>query len=416
MAGTSVRDTSQVELVIGGMTCASCANRVEKRLNRLDGVTASVNYATEKASVRFDERVSPDDLIAQVEKAGYTAALPVAEDRADEVGPLRLRLVISTLLALPVVALAMIAPLRFAYWQWVSLVLAAPVVLWGGLPFHRATWKNLKLRIATMDTLVSMGTGAAFVWSVYALVFGTAGEAGMRDAFSLTAGGGAGDIYLEVAAGVTTFILAGRYFEARAKRRAGAALRALLKLGAKDVAVLRRVPAGLVEERIPTEQLAAGERFVVRPGEKIAPDGAGEEATSASGSTRVPGAAGSVTLPNGLGSVTGPTFVAEAKDTAAGVLATTRLSTIGKVNLSGVPINLHLVSLDHTARVVSGNATAEKSFSLGDLSLPTLSQLLAALGLDLTGTLDELTQGKLTQLAGLVTTTTSGVIKTANDT
>src|SRR4051812_17997088 len=239
MAGTSVRDTSQVELVIGGMTCASCANRVEKRLNRLDGVTASVNYATEKASVRFDERVSPDDLIAQVEKAGYTAALPVAEDRADEVGPLRLRLVISTLLALPVVALAMIAPLRFAYWQWVSLVLAAPVVLWGGLPFHRATWKNLKLRTATMDTLVSMGTGAAFVWSVYALVFGTAGEAGMRDAFSLTAGGGAGDIYLEVAAGVAVFILAGRYFEARAQRRARAAPRALLGLGAQEVAGLR---------------------------------------------------------------------------------------------------------------------------------------------------------------------------------
>src|SRR4051812_25215879 len=278
MAGTSVRDTSQVELVIGGMTCASCANRVEKRLNRLDGVTASVNYATEKASVRFDERVSPDDLIAQVEKAGYTAALPVAEDRADEVGPLRLRLVISTLLALPVVALAMIAPLRFAYWQWVSLVLAAPVVLWGGLPFHRATWKNLKLRTATMDTLVSMGTGAAFVWSVYALVFGTAGEAGMRDAFSLTAGGGAGDIYLEVAAGVTVFILAGRYFEARAKRRAGAALRALLELGAKDAAVL--APDGS-ERRVPVESLAVGDRFVVRPGEKVAADGVVLDGTSA---------------------------------------------------------------------------------------------------------------------------------------
>src|SRR4051812_16405845 len=277
MAGTSVRDTSQVELVIGGMTCASCANRVEKRLNRLDGVTASVNYATEKASVRFGERVTPDDLIAQVEKAGYTAALPAAQDRADEVGPLRLRLVISTLLALPVVALAMIAPLRFAYWQWVSLVLAAPVVLWGGLPFHRATWKNLKLRTATMDTLVSMGTGAAFVWSVYALVFGTAGEAGMRDAFSLTAGGGAGDIYLEVAAGVTVFILAGRYFEARAKRRAGAALRALLELGAKDVAVVRDG----AEVRIPIEQLAVGDVFVVRPGEKIATDGVVVDGTSA---------------------------------------------------------------------------------------------------------------------------------------
>jgi Cu+-exporting ATPase len=277
VAGTSVRDTSQVELVIGGMTCASCANRVEKRLNRLDGVTATVNYATEKASVRFDERVTPGDLIAQVEKAGYTAALPAAQDRADEVGPLRDRLVISTLLAVPVVALAMIAPLRFAYWQWISLVLAAPVVLWGGLPFHRATWKNLRLRTATMDTLVSMGTGAAFVWSVYALVFGTAGETGMRDAFSLTAGGGAGDIYLEVAAGVTVFILAGRYFEARAKRRAGAALRALLELGAKEVAVLRDGR----EERVPADRLTPGMTFVVRPGEKIATDGVVVEGGSA---------------------------------------------------------------------------------------------------------------------------------------
>jgi Cu+-exporting ATPase len=273
-----VRDTSVVELVIGGMTCASCANRVEKRLNRLDGVTATVNYATEKASVRFGDDVTHDDLIAQVEKAGYTAAVPDSEESAaDEVRPLRDRLVVSTLLAIPVVALEMIPPLRFTYWQWVSLALAAPVVLWGGLPFHRATWKNLKLRIATMDTLVSMGTGAAFVWSVYALVFGTAGEAGMRDAFSFTAGGGSGDIYLEVAAGVTVFILAGRYFEARAKHRAGAALRALLELGAKEVAVLRDGR----EERVPADRLTPGMTFVVRPGEKIATDGVVVEGGSA---------------------------------------------------------------------------------------------------------------------------------------
>jgi Cu+-exporting ATPase len=277
VANTRVRDTSRVDLAIGGMTCASCANRVEKRLNRLDGVTATVNYATGKASVRFGDGVTHDDLIAQVEKAGYTAALPAAESRADDVRPLRDRLLISTLLAVPVVALAMVTPLRFTSWQWVSLALATPVVLWGGLPFHRATWKNLRLRTATMDTLVTMGTGAAFLWSVYALVFGTAGEAGMGDAFSLTAGGGSGDIYLEVAAGVTVFILAGRYFEARAKRRAGAALRALLELGAKEVAVLRDGH----EERVPADRLTPGTTFVVRPGEKIATDGVVVEGGSA---------------------------------------------------------------------------------------------------------------------------------------
>ncbi|MDN3352938.1 heavy metal translocating P-type ATPase [Actinomadura sp. DC4] len=242
------------------MTCASCANRVEKRLNRLDGVTATVNYATERASVRFGGGVTHDDLIAQVEKAGYTAALPAPEPEGDDVRPLRDRLIISVVLAVPVVALAMVAPLRFAYWSWVSLVLAAPVVLWGGLPFHRAAWKNLKLRTATMDTLVSMGTGAAFVWSVYALALRTGG-----------------DIYLEVASGVTVFILAGRYFEARAKRRAGAALRALLELGAKEVAVLRDGR----EERVPADRLTPGTAFVVRPGEKIATDGVVVEGGSA---------------------------------------------------------------------------------------------------------------------------------------
>jgi Cu+-exporting ATPase len=257
---TVSEDTGRVELVIGGMTCASCAARVEKRLNRLDGVTATVNYATEKASVSVAPGVTHDDLISQVEKAGYTAALPAREAGDEDDHTLRDRLAVSTLLAVPVVLLAMVPALQFRYWQWVSLALATPVVLWGGLSFHRATWKNLRLRAATMDTLVSMGTGAAFLWSAYALFFGDSG-----------------DTYLEVAAAVTVFILAGRYFEARAKRRAGTALRALLDLGAKEVAVLRDGR----EELIPADLLRPGMTFVVRPGEKIATDGVVVEGGSA---------------------------------------------------------------------------------------------------------------------------------------
>ncbi|WP_329263060.1 heavy metal translocating P-type ATPase [Actinoallomurus sp. NBC_01490] len=271
------------------MTCASCANRVEKRLNRLEGVTATVNYATEKASVDFGPGVSPQDLIAQVEKAGYTAALPAPaepdqEETASEtedapVRALRDRLLVSAVLAVPVIALAMVPALQFTYWQWASLTLAAPVLVWGAWPFHRAAFKNFRLGAATMDTLVSLGTVAAFGWSLYALFFGTAGKPGMRHPFSLTVerASGAGNIYLEVAAGVTVFILAGRYFEARSKRRAGAALRALLEMGAKDVAVLRDGR----EERIPVERLRTGDRFVVRPGEKIATDGVVVEGGSA---------------------------------------------------------------------------------------------------------------------------------------
>ncbi|WP_345472847.1 heavy metal translocating P-type ATPase [Actinoallomurus oryzae] len=271
------------------MTCASCANRVEKRLNRLEGVTATVNYATEKASVDFGPGVSPQDLIAQVEKAGYTAALPAPaepdqKETASEaedapVRALRDRLLVSAVLAVPVIALAMVPALQFTYWQWASLTLAAPVLVWGAWPFHRAAVKNFRLGAATMDTLVSLGTVAAFGWSLYALFFGTAGKPGMRHPFSLTVerASGAGNIYLEVAAGVTVFILAGRYFEARSKRRAGAALRALLEMGAKDVAVLRDGR----EERIPVERLRTGDRFVVRPGEKIATDGVVVEGGSA---------------------------------------------------------------------------------------------------------------------------------------
>ncbi|MEU4772529.1 heavy metal translocating P-type ATPase [Micromonospora sp. NPDC023644] len=279
---------NQIELAIGGMTCASCASRIEKKLNRMDGVTATVNYATEKATVRYADEVTPDDLIATVEKTGYTAALPPppapaggepAAAPVDELRGLRTRLWVSLVLTVPVIVLAMVPAWQFDFWQWLSLTLAAPVVVYGGLPFHRAAWINLRHGAATMDTLVSVGTLAAFGWSVWALFLGTAGTPGMTHPFSLAISrtDGAGNIYLEAAAGVTVFILAGRYFEARAKRTAGAALRALLELGAKDVAVLR----GGTETRIPVDQLAVGDRFVVRPGEKIATDGVVDEGTSA---------------------------------------------------------------------------------------------------------------------------------------
>jgi P-type Cu+ transporter len=290
----------QVELAIGGMTCASCAARIEKRLNKLDGVTATVNYATEKAKVSYAEGVAREDLVAAVEQAGYTARLPepprsrghlegadagsgLEPAEADPVRPLRTRLLVSAALTLPVVAMAMIPALQFQYWQWLSLTLTAPVLVWGALPFHQAAWANLEHATATMDTLISMGTIAAFLWSVYALFFGTAGVPGATHTFTLTVTrmDGSANTYLEVAAGVTTFILLGRYFEARSKRRAGAALRALLELGARDVAVLREDAEGRREERIPVEELAVGDRFVVRPGEKVATDATVEEGSSA---------------------------------------------------------------------------------------------------------------------------------------
>ncbi|MGY1681827.1 heavy metal translocating P-type ATPase [Geodermatophilus sp. SYSU D01176] len=284
MSAPDVR-TGEVELLIGGMTCASCAARVEKKLNRMDGVTATVNYATEKARVSFGGNVTTDDLIATVEKTGYTAALPEPPAREDEPAdddasrPLRQRLLVSTLLTVPVVAMAMVPALQFTSWQWLSLTLAAPVVVWGGLPFHRAAWTNLRHGTATMDTLVSLGTGAAFLWSLYALFLGTAGEPGMTHPFELTIArtDGSANTYLEAAAGVTTFLLAGRYAEARSKRRAGAALRALLELGAKEATVLR----GGTETRVPVDRLAVGDLFVVRPGEKIATDGVVTEGASA---------------------------------------------------------------------------------------------------------------------------------------
>jgi Cu+-exporting ATPase len=280
---------NRIELSIGGMTCASCATRIEKKLNRMDGVTATVNYATEKASVRYAGDITPDELIATVRKTGYSAVLPPPgpagdgqAERAqpvDELRDLRTRLWVSIALSVPVVVLAMVPAWQFTYWQWLSLTLAAPAVVYGGLPFHKAAWANLRHGAATMDTLVSMGTLAAFGWSLWALFFGTAGMPGMTHPFTLAIGrtDGAGAIYLEAAAGVTTFILAGRYFEARSKRRAGAALRALLELGAKEVTVLRDG----AERRIPIADLAVGDRFVVRPGEKVATDGVVQDGTSA---------------------------------------------------------------------------------------------------------------------------------------
>ncbi|MBD0844079.1 heavy metal translocating P-type ATPase [Streptomyces sp. TRM68416] len=281
--------TSEVELLIGGMTCASCAARVEKKLNRMDGVTATVNYATEKAKVSYPEGVEVADLIATVVKTGYTAEEPappeptLVEEAATPEDPesasYRQRFTVSAVLAVPVILLSMVPALQFDNWQWLALTLASPVVVWGGLPFHRAAWTNARHGAATMDTLVSLGTLAAFGWSLWALFFGDAGMPGMRDSFRLTVGGmdGASTIYLEVAAGVITFILLGRYLEARAKRRAGAALQALMELGAKDVAVLRDGR----EVRIPVARLAVGDRFVVRPGEKIATDGTVVEGVSA---------------------------------------------------------------------------------------------------------------------------------------
>ncbi|WP_324793703.1 heavy metal translocating P-type ATPase [Streptomyces cyaneofuscatus] len=355
-AGTPAADASEAELMIGGMTCASCAARVEKKLNRMDGVTATVNYATEKARVTFTEGLELSDLVATVERTGYTArplAPPKPEpepepeptlepeqepdadpaptpldaaappdtpdapappatstdaaeaEQAASLAALRQRVVVSAVLSVPVVLLAMVPALQFDNWQWLSLTLAAPVVIWGGLPFHRATWTNLRHGAATMDTLVSMGTLAAFGWSLWALFLGDAGMPGMRHGFDLTVSraDASSTIYLEVAAGVITFILLGRYLEARAKRRSGAALRALMHLGAKDVAVLR----GGTEVRVPADRLVIGDRFVVRPGEKIATDGKVVEGSSAVDASMLTGESVPVEVTTG-DSVTGATI------------------------------------------------------------------------------------------------------------
>ncbi|MER5224994.1 heavy metal translocating P-type ATPase [Streptomyces flaveus] len=318
---TTTPGAAEVELAIGGMTCASCAARIEKKLNRMDGVEATVNYATEKAKVTYrGEDVSVQDLISTVEATGYTAHEPAPvrpEPTAggeegpdsgayDELRPLRERLITAVTLAVPVVAMAMIPALQFEYWQWLSLTLAAPVVTYAAWPFHRAAWTNARHGAATMDTLISVGTSAAFLWSVWALFFGTAGTPGMTHPFELTIArsDGAGNIYLEAAAGVTAFILAGRYFEARSKRKAGAALKALLELGAKDVTVLR---ADGREQTIPTAELKVGDRFLVRPGEKIATDGVVVQGSSAVDASMLTGESVPVEVATGDG-VTGATL------------------------------------------------------------------------------------------------------------
>ncbi|WP_345964223.1 heavy metal translocating P-type ATPase [Streptomyces sp. BRB040] len=316
MTTSTTSAPAEVELAIGGMTCASCAARIEKKLNRMEGVTATVNYATEKAKVSHAADVSVPELIATVEATGYTAREPEpvrpgptggseGAEPADALRPLRQRLVTAVVLAVPIIAMAMVPALQFEYWQWLSLTLAAPVVTYAAWPFHKAAFTNARHGAATMDTLISVGTSAAFLWSLWALFLGTAGTPGMTHPFELTIarGDGSGNIYLEAAAGVTAFILAGRYFEARSKRKAGAALKALLELGAKDVTVLR----GGIEELVPVGELKTGDRFLVRPGEKIATDGTVVEGTSAVDASMLTGE--SVPVEVGVGDgVTGATL------------------------------------------------------------------------------------------------------------
>ena len=321
LTSTDLTRTDDLELSISGMTCASCANRIERKLNKLDGVVATVNYATEKAKVTYPAGMSTDALVGAVEAAGYSARLPdpvrpagsdgapgeglvEAAGEPDHVRALRDRLLLVTVLTVPVIAMSMVPALQFRAWQWLALTLAAPVVLWGAWPFHRAAWKNLRNGAATMDTLISVGTLAALAWSLYALFLGTAGELGMVHPFELTISrsDGAANIYLEAAAGVTMFILAGRYLEARSKRASGAALRALLDLGAKDVSVLRDG----AEVRVPTGSLVVGDLFVVRPGEKVATDGVVVEGSSAVDASMLTGE--SVPVEVGVGdTVTGAT-------------------------------------------------------------------------------------------------------------
>ncbi|MFV2120634.1 heavy metal translocating P-type ATPase, partial [Streptomyces sp. Act-28] len=324
------------------MTCASCAARIEKKLNRMDGVEATVNYATEKAKVTYrGAEVSVRDLVATVEATGYTARPPAppatgaaeavgAPEEHDELLDLRQRLLVALVLSVPVVAMAMVPPLQFDNWQWLSLTLAAPVVVYAGLPFHRAAWTNLRHGAATMDTLISVGTAAAFLWSLWALFFGTAGAHGMRHPFELTVarGDGSGNIYLEAAAGVTAFLLAGRYFEARSKRKAGAALRALMELGAKEVTLVRDGR----EVRVPTGELRVGDRFLVRPGEKIATDGTVVEGTSAVDASMLTGESAPVEVAVG-DAVTGATLNAGGRLVveATRVGADTRLARMAKL-------------------------------------------------------------------------------------
>ena len=274
--------TTEVELDISGMTCASCANRIERKLNKLEGVTASVNYATEKAAVSAPANVDTQTLLDTVEAAGYAARLSHRDNPEAADTSLGRRLVVAAALSLPIVVLAMVSAWQFTGWQWFSLALATPVVVWAAWPFHRAAYVNLRHGGTTMDTLVSVGVLAAYGWSLVALFFGSAGELGAQHDMHLTVErtSGLSNIYLEAAAGVTTFLLAGRWLEHRAKRQAGAAFRALLELGAKEVTVLTGPARASVETLRPIESLRVGERFLVRPGEKVATDGIVEFGTS----------------------------------------------------------------------------------------------------------------------------------------
>ena len=290
--GTSDTGTVEAELVVGGMTCGSCAARIERRLNRLDGVAATVNYATGRAYFASTGGRGVGELIGVIESAGYTATRPAppAHDEVPGADPatraLARRLAVCVPLAVAVIVLAMVPAAQFPGWQWVSLLLAAPVATWGAWPLHRAAWYGLGHGAATMDTLVSLGVTASFGWSVYALLFGGAGMTGMKMSFAFTFGQASGQtLYLEAAAGVTTAVLAGRYLEARARDRSGSALTALAALGAKTVAVLRDG----AEQRVPVDELAAGDLFVVRPGEKIATDGVVVEGSSAVDTSLVTG-------------------------------------------------------------------------------------------------------------------------------
>jgi Cu+-exporting ATPase len=260
-----------IQLDIEGMTCASCATRIEKALNKVEGVEASVNYATEQATVLGD--APTDALLTAIENAGYHAHVHSDEPSTgvDPMVALRNRLIISASMTLPVMVLSMVPPFQFLYWQWVVFVLAVPVATWGAWPFHRAAAINARHGVATMDTLISVGVGAALGWSLYALFFGGAGMPGMTMTLELFGqpGEGSHEIYLEVAAAVTTFMLLGRYLEHRAKRDAGAALRALMESGAKEATVLRDG----VEKLLPLAMVKQGDVMVVRPGERIPTDG-----------------------------------------------------------------------------------------------------------------------------------------------
>ncbi len=267
---TSQRES--VELDISGMTCASCAARIEKKLNKLDGVQASVNYATEKAKVLYPSPIRLEDLIEVVANTGYEAALPRPEAvPVDHAAELRTRLVWAAVLGVPVIAMAMVPVLQFPGWQWLSLLLTIGIYTWSAWPFHHSALVNARYRATTMDTLISLGTTAAFGWSLYALFFGDAGHLGYTHRFELNLmrGHGEANLYFEAVAGIVVFLLLGRYIEARSKAAAGEAVRSLLHLGATEATLL----VDGREVRVPIDQLAVGDEFVVRPGEKLATDG-----------------------------------------------------------------------------------------------------------------------------------------------